>query len=79
VAQRIKPCVHRAKAWSKVVCRVVDETTRDDDGGLALLSVDHTREPWLVHCSINDSGERWFVHCSLDDSSERWFVHVLFF
>jgi hypothetical protein len=65
VAQRIKPRVHRAKAWSKVVCRVVGETTRDD-GRLALLSVDHTREPWLVHCLI-------------DHSSERWFVHVLFF
>jgi hypothetical protein len=66
VVQRIKPRVHRAKAWPKVVCRVVGETARDDDGGLALLSVDHTRE-------------LWFVHCSLDDSSERWFVHVLFF
>jgi hypothetical protein len=66
VAQRIKPRVHRAKAWSKVVCRVAGETTRDDDGRLALLSVDHIRE-------------RWFVHCSIDDSRERWFVHVLFF
>jgi hypothetical protein len=44
---------------------MVGETTRDDDGRLALLSVDHNRE-------------RWFVHCSIDHSSEQWFVHVLF-